>query len=141
MFKMSLKVSAAILSLVSLSNFAHAEKTPKQSDDFKANVELAIKDNKANQQTALCTATAHDLTKNPNYRYDRFGFTQDDFDNVKLRRFGDSGLKHVIITGEARVRSGKEIKWDNITVKCAVDKNSVRYISVCLKKLIQKACF
>ena len=59
---------------------------PKQSADFKANYNLAINDSKAKPETALCSATAHDLTKNKKYKYDRFGFTQADYDAVQLNR-------------------------------------------------------
>lgn len=133
MINMSLKASAVILSLVSLSTFAQAEKLPKASPDFKPNVELAIKDNKASKETALCSSTAHDLTKNKKYKYDRFGFTQADYDAVKLSRIGDSGMTTVKLNGEARLRTGGTA-WDTITVECAVGKNAVRSISVTVKK-------
>lgn len=133
MINMSLKASAVILSLVSLSTFAQAEKLPKQSSDFKRNVELAIKDNKASKETALCSSTADDLAKNKKYKYDRFGFTQANYDAVKLNRVGDSGITTVQLNGNARPRiSGAA--WDNITVECAVGKNAVRSISVTVKK-------
>lgn len=134
MLNISLKTSAVIISMISFTSYSQAEKLPKQNPDFKQHVELAIKDHKAKIETALCSATTHDLTDSPKYRYDRFGFTQDNFDKVKIQRIGDSGFKTITINGQARSRNSKEIKWDNVTVECSVGQNTVRSISVTATK-------
>ena len=133
MLKTTFKASAVIASLISLSSFAHAEKLPKQSPDFKANYNLAINDSKAKPATAQCSATVHDLTKDKKYKYDRFGFTQADYDAVTLNKTTGNGATSVQLTGEARLRSGGTA-WEPITVKCVVSKNKVQSISVTVKK-------
>lgn len=139
MLKKTIKSSAVLFSFIALSSFAHAEALPKRSPDFKANFELAIKDRKADTATALCSATAYDLTKNKKYKYDRFGFTQEDYDAVLLSHAddaetkGDTNPTMVKISGEARKRNGSA-KWDKVTVQCHILNNKINSISVTLKK-------
>lgn len=135
MFKTSFKSSAVFISLVALTSFANAEALPKRSSDFKGNYETAIKDNKADEATALCSATAHDLTKNKKYQYDRFGFTQADYDAALLNHAKDTATKGstkqtiVKLNGEARKRSNNT-GWDKVTVQCKVQKNKIESITV-----------
>lgn len=133
MLKISFKASAVILSLLSLSSFAAAEKLPAQSSDFKTNYNLALTDSKAKPETALCSATAHDLTQNKKYRYDRFGFTQADYDAVVMKHTGTKGTVNVQLKGEARLRKGST-EWDKVTVDCVVGSNKVQSISVTAHK-------
>ncbi|WP_439272729.1 BspC domain-containing protein [Pseudochrobactrum sp. HB0163] len=132
MLKTTYKSSAVFFMLLGLSTLAAAETLPKQSPDFKANYKIAINDNKAAPAVALCSATTHDLTRNKTYKYDRFGFTQGDYDAVKTSR-NANGTTTVKLSGEARQRSG-DTGWDSVTVECTVSKNKVRSISVSLKK-------
>lgn len=133
MLKSSFKASVILVSLVSFASFASAEKIPKQSRDFKGNYTIALTDSKAKPETALCSATAHDLTKNKKYKYDRFGFTQADYDAVTLNSATGNGTTTVKLNGEARLRTGATT-WDTIAVECVVSKNKVRSISVAVKK-------
>ncbi len=132
MLKTSYKASAVIFTLLGLSTFASAEKLPKQSPDFRANYKIAVNDNKAEPPVALCSATTHDLTKNKTYKYDRFGFTQKDYDAVQTSR-NDSGTVTVKLGGEARQRNGSAA-WDPVTVECTISKSRLRSIAVILKK-------
>lgn len=131
MLTLPFKASVVIVSLIGSSSLVQAEAVPKQSSDFKANYNLAINDSKAKPETALCSATAHDLTKNKKYKYNRFGFTQADYDAAQLNR--NNGNVTVRLSGEARQRNGSAA-WDAITVDCSVSKNKVRSVSVTVKK-------
>ncbi|WOC14905.1 BspC domain-containing protein [Pseudochrobactrum sp. MP213Fo] len=133
MFKTCLKASAVVLTLSALSSAALAEKLPKQSTDFKGNYDIAIKDNNAKPETALCSATVNDLTKNTKYKYDRFGFTQADYDAAILSQANGSALTTVKLSGEARPRNGAT-NWDKVTVVCTVNKKSVRSVAVTVQK-------
>lgn len=133
MCHISLKASAALAALITFSTLAAAENLPKQSSDFIGNYNIAIKDNKARPETALCSATAHDLTKNKKYTYDRFGFTQADYNAVTLQSTNKSAKFNVKLNGEARLRSG-EMQWMPITIECVVANNKMQSISVTAKK-------
>lgn len=133
MLKTSFKASAVILALSSLTSFAAAEQLPKQSRDFKANYNIAINDNKAKPETAYCSATAKDLAKSKNYKYDRFGFTQAEYDAVTLKRSADNNSTTVTLNGNARQRVAG-VQWDDIMVECTISKNKVRSIFVTVKK-------
>ncbi|MDR0252416.1 MAG: hypothetical protein LBI75_04465 [Brucellaceae bacterium] len=129
MFKTIFKAAVVIAP----ASFANAETLPEQSADFQTNYNQAIKDYNARPAAASCSATAHDLTKNSKYRYDRFGFTQADYDAAELKRCEHSGTVTVKLNGEARQRTDDHA-WQPVAVECKTGKDKVRSIAVMMRR-------
>lgn len=129
MFKTIFKAAA----IIAPASFANAETLPEQSADFQTNYNQAMKDHNARPATASCSATAYDLTRNSKYRYDRFGFTQADYDAAELKRCEHSGTVTVKLNGEARQRVSDHA-WQPVAVECKVSKKDVRSIAVMMRR-------
>lgn len=129
--KITIAIIGSGLLAMGLTTLAYGEKLPKLSADYKANVEIALKDHKAQPAVAACVAASYELTKNKKYRYDRFGFTQQSFDQamVKTTKSPAKAAIGITIQGEARQRNGA-IDWDKITVQCSVKNNAVTALAV-----------